>query len=330
MVKLSRAISLVIMDEFGPDDLVGRLADPNWFQALACAIGYDWHSSGTTTVTMGALKEALNDTGEIYIAGGKGKAGLKTPGEITVGVDTLSIPNEDNNFKEKSKLAAKVDSSLVYDNLGIYHHTFIFSKSRKWAVVQQGMFNDSDVAVRFQWFSDLVDEKDIANEPHTAVHSERHANSLDLTYNSNSWVRDDSVEALHEYRRMLDRSYPHRHGIRLNIDMSTRARNVIDRASDLDPKGFEELLLTKGVGRATIRSLAFVSSLIYDKELAYRDPVMYSYNLGGKDGIPFPVPRRTYDSVIEEMDHIVDSAKIEGNEKYYILKRLNKTLAEVA
>ncbi|HIH50457.1 TPA: DUF763 domain-containing protein, partial [Candidatus Micrarchaeota archaeon] len=50
MVKLSQAISTVIIDEFGPDELVRRIADPNWFQALACAIGYDWHSSGTTTV----------------------------------------------------------------------------------------------------------------------------------------------------------------------------------------------------------------------------------------------------------------------------------------
>lgn len=326
MVKLSRAISLVIMDEFGPDELVRRLADPNWFQALSCAVGYDWHSSGTTTVTMGALKEALNDSGDIYIAGGKGKNGLKTPEEITNGVDELSIPAENNNFKEKSKLAAKVDSSMVYDNLGIYHHTFVFSKNRKWAVIQQGMFNDSDTAVRFQWFSDNIDEKDMINEPHTAVHSEHHTNSLDLTYGMNSWVRKDGVEALHEYHKMLAHSYPHRHSIKLSIDMSTRARNVIDRASELDPKDFKELLLTKGIGRSTVRSLAFVSSLIYDKELAYRDPVMYSYNLGGKDGIPFPVPRKIYDSVIAEMDNIVDSAKIEGREKYYILKKLNKTL----
>lgn len=66
-----------------------------------------------------------------------------------------------------------------------------------------------------------------------------------------------------------------------------------------------------------------MSSLIFDKELAYRDPVAFSYNVGGKDGIPFPVDRRTYDSVIEEMDHIVDSANIEKGEKYLALKRLS-------
>ncbi len=41
MVKLSGAIAAVIIDDFGPDELLRRIADPNWFQALACAIGYD-------------------------------------------------------------------------------------------------------------------------------------------------------------------------------------------------------------------------------------------------------------------------------------------------
>ncbi len=328
MVKLSGAISNVIMDEFGADELVKRLSDPNWFQALSCAIGYDWHSSGTTTVTIGALKEALNGSGDIFIAGGKGRAGTNTPNDIVTGTDLLSIPNQSDTFKETSRLAAKVDSALVYDDLGIYHHSFIFSKSKKWAVVQQGMFNDeSGTAVRFQWYSELVDKNDIANEPHVDVYSSMHKQSLDLTSKNNGWMRAGSVDALHEYNKILDHSYPHRHGIVENIDISKRAQKAIDKAAALDPQDFKELMLVRGVGRATLRSLAFVSSLIYDKELAYRDPVAYSYNLGGKDGIPFLVPRSTYDNVINEMDHIVDSARIEGREKYYILRRLSATLS---
>src|SRR5271169_5964262 len=158
MVKLSRAISYVIMDDFGADELLRRLADPNWFQALSCAIGYDWHSSGTTTVTMGALKEAINGTGEIFIAGGKGKAGLNTPTDIVKGVDALSMPSRADELKQTSRIAAKVDSALVYDDIGIYHHTLVFSKSGKWAVVQQGMSNKSNMVVRFQWYSDFVNE----------------------------------------------------------------------------------------------------------------------------------------------------------------------------
>jgi uncharacterized protein len=326
MVKLSRAISFVIMDDFGSDELVKRLADPNWFQALSCAIGYDWHSSGTTTVTIGALKEALNESGDIYIAGGKGEAGLGTPSDIVKGADTLSMPNSVKELQEKSRISAKVDSSLVYDDIGIYHHTLVFSKNGKWAVVQQGMSKKSNMAVRFQWFSDFVDQKDIANEPHSSVHSEHHTKSLDLTSSKNEWVRESGNEALEEYNMILSKSYPERHDIEMSVDMSKRARDIIAKANEIDPKNYEDLLLIRGVGRATLRSLAFVSSLIYDKDLSYRDPIMYTYNLGGKDKIPFEINKKTYDSVCRSMQSIIEDAKIENNEKYKVLKRLNRSL----
>lgn len=54
--------------------------------------------------------------------------------------------------------------------------------------------------------------------------------------------------------------------------------------------------------------------------------MVYAYNVGGKDGIPFPVDRKTYDSVIHEMEHIVDSANLEKEEKYKALRRLGKVL----
>ncbi len=330
MVKLARAISLVIIDDFGSGEFLRRLSDRNWFQALSCAIGYDWHSSGTTTVTVGALKEALNDTGEVFIAGGKGKAGLKTPEEIVIGTDSLSIPNEAERFRRNSRLAAKVDSALVYDNSGIYHHSFIFSRNKKWSVIQQAMDLESGTAIRYQWYSELVDENDMANEPHSSIDTEMHVQTLDLTASANEWARESGPEALEEYERIFHGSYPHRHDIVPSIDLSIRAQNVIKRASEIAPKDYEELLLVKGMGRATLRSLAFVSSLIYDKELAYRDPIAFAYNLGGKDGIPFGVPRKTYDEVIESMEHIIDSAKVETRDRYYILKRLSKSLAEAS
>src|SRR5512136_547263 len=87
MVSLSKEITDVIVLEYGTDEFLRRLADPFWFQAFSCVRGYDWHSSGTTTVTCGALKEALNpeDFG-ITLCGGKGKASRHTLSEIeTVG-----------------------------------------------------------------------------------------------------------------------------------------------------------------------------------------------------------------------------------------------------
>ncbi len=326
MVKLSERISNVIIDEFGPDELLMRLSDKDWFQALACAIGYDWHSSGTTTVTIGALKEALNDGGEIFIAGGKGRAGNNTPSDIMEGTARLSMSGNADRFVELSRLSAKIDSGMVYDNIGIYHHSFLFSRSGKWVVVQQAMQREGNKAIRFQWFSDLVDEKDIANEPHSGIGTSMRQKTLDLTSKENKFVREEMPAALEEYRKVISGNYPDRHGIIPQIDISRQGVDAIRRASEIDPNDYRDLLLVKGFGRSSIRSLAFVASLIYGKELAYRDPVAYAYNVGGKDGIPFPVNRNTYDSVIKGMDYIVDKANIEQGDKYRILKRLDAYL----
>src|ERR1035437_1901888 len=75
MVKLAGAVTMAVVDEFGPAEMLRRLADPWWFQAFGCALGFDWHSSGLTTVTCGAMKEAravFGDEMGIIVAGGKG------------------------------------------------------------------------------------------------------------------------------------------------------------------------------------------------------------------------------------------------------------------
>src|SRR5512138_3543501 len=76
MVKLAREITLVIVDEFGAEEMLRRLSHPYWFQALGCVLGFDWHSSGVTTTVCGALKEAVKDIQPqlgLYVCGGKGK-----------------------------------------------------------------------------------------------------------------------------------------------------------------------------------------------------------------------------------------------------------------
>jgi hypothetical protein len=325
MVKLGGAICNVIIDEYGPDELLARICDKDWFQALSCAIGYDWHSSGTTTVTMGALKEALKESPEICVAGGKGRAGTNTPNDIIAGTDALSIPGASDGFVERSRLAAKIDASLVYDRIGIYHHTFIFTKTKRWGVVQQAMCSDTDKAIRFQWLSELVDENDIANEPHSGIETSMRVNSMDLTYSKNEQIRRSSVDLVCDYKDVERSAYPDRHRI-AQVDISKRGWEMIRKASELNPENYRQLLLIKGMGRETLRSLALISSLIYEKEIACRDPIAYAYNLGGKDKIPFEINRGTYDSVIRGMEEIVDRAKIEQGEKYRVLKALNRTL----
>src|SRR2546430_17295697 len=80
MWKLAGAITMAVVDSYGPQEMLRRLSDPWWFQAFGCVLGSDWHSSAATTVTCGAMKEPYNHFGNdrgIHVAALKGGTGRK-------------------------------------------------------------------------------------------------------------------------------------------------------------------------------------------------------------------------------------------------------------
>ncbi len=334
MVKLGGLISEAVIDEYGSKEFIRRLGDPYWFQALSCAIGYDWHSSGTTTVTLGALKEALNGNSDIFIAGGKGNTGTSTPEQIADGTDKLSIPNESERFIGLSRTIAKIDSGLVYNDVSIYHHVFLFSKDSDWGIIQQGMIGGkSHYAVRFQVLGESVNEKDVTNETNRAVVSNLSEVTTDMTYSMNSDLKKLTVDLVNDdIRSVLNGGQqrlfmPSRHKIYPEVDLSTAAKEALLAASEMRPGSYQELLNQKGIGARTLRSLAIISSLVYDTLIYKRDPVMYAYNLGGKDGIPYKINLKQYDDVVNAMAGIVNNAKIDKAESTKIMKRLSRELA---
>ncbi|MEO0263620.1 MAG: DUF763 domain-containing protein, partial [candidate division WOR-3 bacterium] len=112
MKKLSSLIIEAMYYEFGEEEILRRLSDPLWFQSLGCFLGFDWHSSGLTTVLTGAIKEGIKERGvPVFVAGGKGKASLKTPDEIKLICEREGI--KPDYFIRISKLVAKVDNTLV-------------------------------------------------------------------------------------------------------------------------------------------------------------------------------------------------------------------------
>ncbi len=123
MVSLAGEVVEALVYEHGPDEFLRRVADPNWFQALACVLGFDWHSSGTTTVTTGALKMALSlERHGIAVAGGKGKTSGKTPQDIQRLGDAISLSTRKvDELQRASRMSAKVDNALVQDGYQIYH-----------------------------------------------------------------------------------------------------------------------------------------------------------------------------------------------------------------
>ncbi|HEY8531902.1 MAG TPA: DUF763 domain-containing protein, partial [Limnochorda sp.] len=159
MKRLGAAIVEVMVQEFGPEEVLRRLADPYWFQALGCVLGFDWHSSGVTTTVCGALKEGLRPLQRelgIYVAGGKGGASRQTPREIETYVEADGLTVDGPALVQASRLSAKVDNTALQDGFQLYHHVFFFTASGAWAVVQQGMEPTGRWARRYHWLSEEV------------------------------------------------------------------------------------------------------------------------------------------------------------------------------
>ena len=206
MVKLGREMTEVLVDEYGPDEFVKRIADPVWFQSLGTVLAFDWNASGLTTILTAALKEAIKgqekDLG-IIICGGKGKTSRKTPDEITNWGQRLGLPEVSvKNLVYNSRMSAKVDSSLVQDGFQIYHHAFFFSINRRpstdsgptaWTVVQQGMNSKNATARRYHWYSEKIE--DLVCEPHSGIATQiKGGPTLNLTAKASAKTRDVSTE----------------------------------------------------------------------------------------------------------------------------------------
>ena len=168
MTGLARQIIIAMVQEFGTRELLHRLSDPHWFQAFGSVLGFDWHSSGLTTTACGAIKEGIRGLEEelgFFVAGGKGKAALRTPDNILGFGEALSIDPE--GLVYASRMSAKVDNAGLQDGYAIYHHSFFFTADGNWAVVQQGMNKSNRYARRYHWLGESI--CDFTCEPHAAV-----------------------------------------------------------------------------------------------------------------------------------------------------------------
>lgn len=358
MVRLGRDMVRILVAEMGPEEFVRRIADPVWFQSLGTVLAFDWNASGLTTILTAALKEAIRGEERklgIFICGGKGKTSRKTPEEIRNWGERLALPvGVVKNLTYNSKMAAKVDSALIQDGYQIYHHSFFFSRSGSWAVVQQGMNTETATARRYHWFSENV--KNLVEEPHTAIiSSERHP-SLNMTARESAKSRHISLELLaggyrglmkdisilRKYSSHLSRTLTlknrqdelftvaefaprefHTHlVVRENFFQSQYLEKILMKLTYEKPETYEKILATEGVGPKTIRALALVGEVIYGAKPSYEDPARYGFAFGGKDATPYPVDRPTYDAAIRILARAVARMRVASDEKRKILRQL--------
>lgn len=340
MKPMAKAICRFIVEEHGPLELLERLADPVYFQALSNVLGYDWDSSGSTTVTCGVLRSVLSiEEHGVAAAGGKGKTSMKTPEHLRAledyGLDGVGLG-------EISRAVAKVDNAAVQDGYALYQHVFFVDVEENWTVVQQGMDGDSGDARRYHWTSQTTDQ--FIEEPHTGMISGAvKTAALDMTAKESDKCRDVSVDISQEepikIKRLFEDIKPYGESTLIPWldDYSPREKlpsykvfpnrmnwNAVREAYERQPGDYEELLFINGIGPATIRGLSLISEMIYGESPSWADPVRMTFAFGGKDGVPFPVKRKEYDEAIEFLETVLRDAKMGRRDKVVGLKRLKR------
>ncbi len=345
MQRLAKEIGSILIDEYGTGTFLERLSDPYWFQALGCVLGYDWHSSGVTTVVTGVLKNALSaQEYGIVVCGGKGKTSRKAPAEIQKTADSFGFSEDKiKGLTYASKMSAKVDNSAIQAGYQLYHHAFFITEDGKWAVVQQGMSANDKTARRYHWLNENASSFIV--EPHNAIVCDvTRPKALDMTAQTSEGSRKASVDLAKEPTRKLIRlaqevtppaepnqtslgqwlpSQNHPHIAFLDMPRNINW-NALSEAYEIQPSNYEELLSLKGVGPATVRGLALIVELVYGEEPSWRDPVKYSFAYGGKDGVPYPVNREAMDESIQILRESVKAAKVGDKEKMHALNGLRR------
>ena len=336
MVRLSREIAVVVVEDYGPDELLRRLSDPFWFQAFGCVLGFDWHSSGLTTTACGALKEGLRGMERelgVFVAGGKGGASRKTPSEVEAAGDVLSV--DAARLVYASRMSAKVDSAAVQDGYQLYHHAFIFTRDGRWTVVQQGMNETNHYARRYHWLGEAV--TDFVCEPHAAVCADVRGEALNLVARESEGARaaipqvvarEKPEKLVAELKHVQTLDLPPRHHLLAADIHPDRLSKILLSTYERQPGDFESLLALEGVGPQTIRALTLLAELLHGAPVSWRDPARYAFAHGGKDGYPFPVDRATYDRSIELLRTAVRRARIEPREKGQAMDRLERATGE--
>jgi len=330
MKRLSAALIEIIILEFGPEEFLRRVADPLWFQAMGCVVGFDWHSSGLTTTLCGALKEGLVILGDempIAICGGKAKLAIQTPQDIALYGEKWDM--DTTHLVSMSRLCAKIDNTAIQDGYNLYHHAFIFIKNGEWAIIQQGMNEEKKNARRYQWLS--KDNLDLFSDPHTGITCDDRTDVLNYVTGESELARNSTIDFVRENPDTMVKTWkeialsmPDRHYISARDINEKRLYKMFRTIHESGPETFKDLIEIQGVGPRTVSALALVSELVYKTPPSFEDPARFSFAHGGKDGHPFPVDKKTYEHSIDFLKSCLDKAKMGDRDKLDAFKRLSR------
>jgi uncharacterized protein len=291
-------------------------------------MGMDWHSSGITTSVMGALKRGINphfsDLG-LAICGGRGRHSVRTPDELRAFCGRAGLDGE--ALARTSRLTARVDNNAIADGFQLYLHSFAISKSGEWAVVQQGMNSEKDLARRYHWHSATV--RNFVADPHTAILGEPQGTILNLVDTRAAHAQHALLtiakgpvqSALMEARKL---TMPKHHDVRASDIDFKRLGAVLAVAHEQELRDFASFLLLEGLGPRMLQSLALIAEVVHGAATRFSDPARFSFAHGGKDGHPFPVSLKTYDQSLAVLRRSLDAARLGHTEKTQAFRRLDR------
>jgi uncharacterized protein len=265
--------------------------------------------------------------------------------------------NKIDSLIHASRLAAKVDNAAVQDGYSLYHHVVLFDEHGNWTIVQQGMNRDKKLARRYHWISDGLTS--FVHEPHAGIICKHKApytlnmTSIDSAENQkicielarenvnnlkssvrkvteaisaprvkkntlDNWISTDNSDSIYQVSEDLGRqNYIERYEMPRRLDW-----NVFRKIYDIQPKNYEQLISVPGIGPAAVRALSLIGEIIFGTKASWRDPVKYNFAHGGKDGVPYPIARKTYDKSISYLSSAIEGAEIEREQRIQALKKL--------
>ena len=328
MGKMGNAIVESIVENYGKSEVLTRMSDPNWFQALGAVMGMHWNSSGVTATVLGSLQRQINPRSKtlgLHILGGKGKRMGWTTKQINRVSDKHGLPGQE--LVHACNLTRRVDNNAVQDGYGLYQQYFILSDEGEWTSISQGMNRQTRRARRYHWHSPTVES--FVNRPHTGIVGIEQQQVLNLVDGEASSLRNNMValtkdrpgEVIEALRSL---ELPDRHDVRKGDVNMARLGSVLNLAYNRDIEQFDDLVMMQGVGPRTLKALAMASEVIHGDATRFEDPARFSFAVGGKDGRPHPIDEKSFDETVSMLQNSVDAAKLGDKDKSAALKRLHK------
>ena len=327
MGKMGDAIVESVVYNYGKSEVLTRMSDPNWFQALGAVMGMHWNSSGVTATVLGSLKQHINpkasDLG-LYILGGKGKSAWNTPNQIHRVADRHGLPGTE--LAKSARLTNRIDNNAIQDGFNLYQQYFILSDEGEWTAISQGLNKQSRRARRYHWHSPTV--RSFGDSPHTGIVGLESQRVLNLTDSTADMLRTHMVDLTKENPKIVaeairEAELPNRHDVRKEDVNMGRLASVLDLAYNRDIEKFEDLVDLHGVGPRTLKALAMASEIIHGDATRFDDPARFAFAVGGKDGRPHPVDTESLDETIGMLQNALDRAKLGDKDKSNALRRLH-------